>query len=362
MGDQKVAHYKTEPTIISSFSLGYYESQTFQEGNGEIPVTIVDEKGGSPEEVALDVANSFKLYTNLFGGAPYARITVTTGPLKHGQAFQEFIHLPWFEEPMKYGKKLVYLGRAHEVAHAWWGHGVNAKSYHDAWLNEAFANYSSLLYARYVLGKDEALFDKIREWREEILGRSHFGIGSGPTLGSIFLGYRASSRQTPRDYAISTYEKGALVLHMLRMMLIDFTTLQESTFKSLMAEFYQKYKGKSASTDDFQKLTEHYFGSDMTWFFDQWVYGTEIPTLKCTKSVTKNAAGHYDLKLTIEQKDVSRPFKIYLPLRIKYKDGSVFRGRILIDQMKTEYPYEVDSEPEEITFNIMESVLCKIEE
>src|SRR5260221_13521212 len=107
--------------------------------------------------------------------------------------------------------------------------------------------------------------------------------------------------------------KGAWVLHMLRMMMVNLSSLQEDSFTKMMAEFYQTYKGKDASTQDFRALVEKYFHSDMGWFFDEWVYGTDVPTLKCTHSGVRSASGKYSLKINVQQKEVSKPFTLYLP-------------------------------------------------
>ena len=54
--------------------------------------------------------------------------------------------------------------RAHEVAHQWWGIGVDFTSYHDQWLSEGFANFSGLWYLQTVSGKNETYFDMLRQW------------------------------------------------------------------------------------------------------------------------------------------------------------------------------------------------------
>lgn len=364
-GGKTVLHYvTTEPTGWNSFSLGYYKETDHRESDTTPSVRVYDIPGGEPEKVAIDISNALKLYGFLFGALPYQelRATPSTSAFR-GEAFAEFIKLPWFEEQVGSNDNAsTIIGRAHEVAHMWWGLGVKPASYHDAWISEAFAQYSSLLYARLLLKRDDVFFEKLRDWKNLISGERKFAFGSGPPLGSIWLGFRASTTQTENDYSLATYRKGAWVLHMLRMMMVDLTTLKEDAFKSMMAEFYQTRRNKDTSTDDFIAIVNKYFHTDMHWFFNQWVYGTEIPTLKCEKSITKTPAGKYALHITIQQKDVSAPFTIFLPVEVKYKNGNVGRVRLLVDEARKEFTYEVDQEPDDVKFNIMESVLCNIEE
>ncbi len=351
-----------EPFLISSFTLGYFEHEQFQLSDTEAVVTVYDVGDDEMERIGKDCANSFRLFTYLFGPPPFKEIRVTGGPLTHGQAFEEFIHLPWFDEYIGDKNKSIAIGRAHEVAHMWWGHSVGWASYHDQWISEAFAEYSALLYAPFVLKKDEDFFKTLRDWKERINGARKYSLGSGAQLGSIWLGYRTSTSQTRGDYSLSTYRKGAWVLHMLRMMMLDLTTRNEDAFKAMMREFYVGNIGKDPTTGDFIRITTKYFGFDMTPFFDQWVYGTEIPTLRCSHTVTPSPDGKYALKITVDQEDVSNPFLLFLPFELRYRNGAVARARLKIDQQHQTFEYMLDGEPSDVKFNILESLLCPVEE
>ena len=244
--------------------------------------------------------------------------------------------MPWHSENVRRTGPAVAIGQAHEVAHAWWGHSVGWQSYHDVWLCEGFANYSALLYAAYVLKDDEKFLGKLKEWKENISGHQPYPLSTQrvKTTGAIWLGYRASSLQTPYDYSLSIYNKGAWVLHMLRMMMINLVDLNEDAFKSMMQDYYQTYRGTMASTDDFRKIAEKHTHTDLHWFFDQWVYGAEIPTLKCSQQIGKTPTGKYAVTLTIEQHDVTKPFIILLPIEITYRNGTTARARLQVDQLK----------------------------
>jgi len=350
------------PSVHTSFGVGYFQAYPFPGSDSTLAVTVYDLKGGDPQRVASDLRNSFKLYTYLFGRPTCDELKVVAGPEHHGQAFPDFIHLPWFEDLVGEKEKTIGIGRAHEVAHTWWGLGVLPRSYHDWWLSEAFANYSALMYSQFALKQDGPFFSKLKEWKDNVLSFRKFALGSGPSLGSIALGYRASTRQTPGDYELATYTKGAWVLHMLRMMLVDYTTFKEDKFKAIMSEFFTAFRDSAATTDDFRLIVEKHVGGDMRWFFNQWVYGTDIPTIKCTKSVEKTTEGKYSVTLWVEQSDVTKPFILVLPLEIDYRDGTKSLARLMIDSMKKEFTYTLDREPTSIKFDAMESLLTPIEQ
>jgi hypothetical protein len=363
IGDMKTLQYTSViPVINASFATGFFKSQTVRLTDNETPITVYDFRDRKLAETGKDLANSVRLYTFLYGSSPCTEFKATLGTLGHGESFQDMIYLPRWEEYVGEKQSAVALVKAHEIAHAWWGAGVVPSSYHDWWICEALAEYSALLYAPFVLKDHKAFFDKLKDWKEKIVGARKYALASGPPLGSIWLGYRTSTYQTPEDYSLLAYLKGAWFIHMLRMMMVDFSTMNEDNFKAMLSEFYQTYYGREASTLDFKKIVEKYFKMDMGWFFEQWIFQNDLPTLKCTHSVQRKENGKIDLKITIQKEAVPDSFKIYLPFQLNYPNGTNARARLLVDKHMNEYHYELGQEPTDIEFNLMESVLCTIEE
>jgi hypothetical protein len=109
--------------------------------------------------VAADVANSMQYFQQLLGSNVTAeQYYVTSIAAGHGQAFDGFLHMTeWTFESEHPGASELF--RAHEVAHAWWGHKVGWKSYRDQWLSEALAEYSAMLFVRHFVKGD--YFDEI---------------------------------------------------------------------------------------------------------------------------------------------------------------------------------------------------------
>ena len=95
------------------------------------------------------------------------------------------VHLSWvtFQNTSDQGEDEVF--RAHEVAHQWWGIGVDFASYHDQWLSEGFANFSGLWYLQTVRGEQRAVLRPAAPVPASILLRR-------AEPGPISLGYRVS--------------------------------------------------------------------------------------------------------------------------------------------------------------------------
>ncbi|HEX2897963.1 MAG TPA: M1 family aminopeptidase, partial [candidate division Zixibacteria bacterium] len=185
-------------------------------------------------------------------------------------------------------------------------------------------------------------------------------FSSGEESGPIALGWRTSSTKTLDDYGLIIYKKGALVLHMLRNLLIDLKTMNEDLFFEMMKEYYATFKGKDATTEDFKKLTELYTGIEMDWFFNQWVYGTELPEYEFKYVLEKADDGYYYANCTITQSNVSADFKMYVPVEIEFPTGKAYI-RLLIDKPVFEVKLPPLAEkPKKIRLNSFESVLAKV--
>jgi len=367
-----------KPIRNASFNLGVFKKYEVKddrippatiyiskEGHHELALILGQEGilSGSDmdEQVAADVANSLAFYQDVFGPCPAKRLYATEIPYFHGEAFPGLIHLSWttFQQTDQWGRDEQFRG--HEVAHQWWGIGVDYNTYHDQWLIEGFADYSGLWYMQTILKNNEKFFDILEKWKTDILENRKFLLGSGQESGPIWLGYRNVTSDTKEDYGIIVYEKGAWVLHMLRNLMLDFKTMKDDHFKNMLKDYYLTYLNKSASTVDFQRIVEKHIRKDMDWFFEQWVLGTAIPEYHFSWKSTALPNGKYQVQCKIEQKKVEKNFKMYIPIQVSFGDKGAARLRVLVDGNTTDYTLPAMTfEPVEVTFNYLESVLCEV--
>jgi hypothetical protein len=314
------------------------------------------------KQVDFDISGAITYFENLFGKCQTEEFSATEIPYSHGQAFPGLVHLSWvtFQSTSIKGYDNVF--RAHEVAHQWWGIGVGYKTYHDQWLSEGFADYCGLMYTRLIGGSGNKFEALLKEWREEILNNRQYIFGSGQQAGPIWLGYRTESSDTPGDYDLIIYKKGAWVLHMLRMMLTDLNTMDDAKFKAMMREFFMLYDGKDATTEDFRKVVAKYTGEDMEWFFKQWVYGTQIPKYRFAYKLESLGDQGYKATCRVEQSNVNKDFQMYVPVTVDFGDEGTGEVRILVKGplTETELPL-LPMKPRKILLNEKESVLCEVE-
>jgi hypothetical protein len=365
-GHKVRTHWVTPGRIRNaSFNLGLFKDYSVRE-EGIPPVTVMmsDEShrklggGGSgmQKRVGEDMTKSLRFFQRVYGptsGIKHFYATETPG--FDGEAFPGMIDLSFatFLSTVPQGDDEVF--RAHEVAHQWWGIGVDFASYHDQWLSEGFASFSGLWYLQTVTGKNEKYFDMLRQWREPILMRRE-------EPGPISLGYRvmAAKDDDRDDYQTVVYKKGAWVLHMLRVMTLDLRNMSETKFIETMTDFYRSYEGQRASTDDFRRVVERHVGADMRWFFDQWVHGAAIPTYRVASRTQVGSDGQYQVMLRVKQEDVPDDFMMYVPVTVELGKDQKVRFRVKVKGPLTEVTLPVPAKPKEVKFNDFEGVLADV--
>jgi aminopeptidase N len=245
--------------------------------------------------------------------------------------------------------------RSHEMAHQWWGIGVDAATYRDAWLSEGFAEFSGLWYTQVFLKDNEKFFKLLEDRKRDIRARRS-------DVAPIGLGTRLIGIDHPQDYSLMVYAKGAWVLQMLRNVMIDFRTMKEDAFTAMMQDFYQQYRGRRASTHDFQRVVEQHVNLPMDWFFNEWISGTAIPTYILSWHADPTTDHQYLLHVRVRQQDVPSDFVMPVPLDIEFKTGAHAIVRVTVRGAVTDAQIKVPAEPAKLVLNPVESVLAEVKE
>ena len=117
---------------------------------------------------------------------------------------------------------------------------------------------------------------------------------------------------------------------MIRMMLYDPRSQKDfdARFKTMMQDFTSTFHNQPASTEDFKAILEKHMTSNMDldgngkmdWFFDQWVYGTEIPAYEFQYNL-KKSNGQTILNAKITQSGVSKNFVMPVPIYLDFGRG-----------------------------------------
>ena len=181
---------------------------------------------------------------------------------------------------------------AHEAAHHWWGDFVSYADWTETWLSESFATFSEYLYSEYLYGKEEGslnLQNKRRAYLREAKSRYQRPI--------VFNQWEFPNQNFDRH----TYEKGALVLNMLR----DY--LGEEIFRNVLNHFLTKHAYQPVRSSDFFKSVWVVTGQNMDWFFEQWLFSPGHPVLDLSYTWENN-----QIKLQVNQVQDTSPQSTYI--------------------------------------------------
>jgi aminopeptidase N len=318
--------------------------------------------------VAHQVADSVGFFQTLFDqklAVPTLRVTGIEG--LHGQSFDGFLQLS-SRSLAQHGPGAGELFRAHEVAHQWWGHLVGPATYRDAWLGESFAEYSAMMYVEAAMKDDGKTFQKIlHAYSDELTGSIQSGFSEfsnpavnllnrakGDRIGPIGFGWRASTGEVPSAYSSLLYSKGPLVLHMLRTLLRD-QAGSDQVFQDILRDFARTWRGGYASTSDFAAAVARHAPGDWSWFFDQWIDHTAIPSYRWSWSMSENM-----LILKVRQSDVPDGFHMPVPVRIEDADGTVERRVVNVTKAEETFSLALPRAPKGVVFDPDVAVLAKV--
>lgn len=159
---------------------------------------------------------------------------------------------------------------AHELAHQWFGDLVSCRGWDQAWLNEGMATYFEALYRQHQAGEgaagDDALAWKLDESRVTYL-REDRELYRRPLVTRRYVA-------PIRMFDAHTYDKGALVLHMLR----DLTG--EAGWWLGVHTYLARHALGTVTSRDLESAFEDASGADLGALFDQFVHGAGYPELK----------------------------------------------------------------------------------
>jgi hypothetical protein len=294
---------------------------------------------GMANSMLADGQNATRLFSAYFGKLPFARLALTQQPAGNfGQAWPTLVYMPFtaFMDPtqryLATGGNVRFATNAffedvapHEIAHQWWGHMVGWKSYRDQWMSEGFAEFSASLFVQQVTRDAKKYTEFWDERRDRIIQPGPFTKDLKPyTVGPVTQGYRLGSAKTGAAYQFVVYPKGAYILHMLRQMMFDPHKDGDKLFMAMMQDFIRSHYNEDVSTEDFKGTVEKHMTKQMDlddnrkmdWFFNEWIYGMEMPSYKFEYQLDGSSlSGH------LTQSGVSDNFKMLVPVYVDFGKG-----------------------------------------
>jgi aminopeptidase N len=230
---------------------------------------------------------------------------------------------------------------SHELFHHWFGDLVTCESWDYLSMNESFATLGEFLWKEHKYGEEEA-----GAKRQDALG-AYLREANYSKEAIVNHYYKDPEELFDRH----RYEKGGLVLHMLR------TYLGDDVFFRGLSEYLHERAYKTTELDYLRMKMEEVSGQDLQWFFHQWF---ELP-------------GHPDLAITHRYRPATKTLTVYthqlqkdnqtplfkLPVDIDiYGANKTVRKRVILEHTADSFSFPLEEEPRLVNFDALKYLLC----
>ncbi|MBI3141446.1 MAG: M1 family metallopeptidase, partial [Bacteroidetes bacterium] len=213
---------------------------------------------------------------------------------------------------------------AHELAHQWFGDKVTFGTWNHLWLAEGFARYSEALAAELVPSLGQSAAAERSGMKSTTNSITYRNYGCYIPNGSI----TSSDVMWSSAYGTTVYERGAMVVSMLRTLLGD-------------TKFYQACQDylndpalayRSATTDDLRLHMQNAAGGyDLTSFFNSYVTGNGYPSYNAGIGWARSGTNRITFQVTAQTKSAGSTVSYYYtPIAIRVQGSLAGQDTVLV--------------------------------
>jgi hypothetical protein len=321
-GRTEYAFNWSKPGFPGTIIAGKFLAPISPAGVPNIRVFVTEVNKDKAQTMALNVTRSFEFMSNLFGPAESGKLDV--------------VELPDSSVSASWGPEVVAIKPTHAsfrlvantVAHQWWGSQVSPYTLNDAWITNGMCRYAELLALEDANGK-AALQTAITDAEAAALA---YDTDPLTTLGH-------TDPFSPQ-FQDMTYDKGAMVFHMLRWEMGD------DVFTQFLRATLTQYADKGIRTSQIQKVAEDTSHLQLTPFFSQWLDGTGAPQFTDNYSVFRLGANKGFRTVGSVSQDLDL-FSMPVELRIE-TEGKTEDRRVDLAGAESRYSVETFGRPRHI--------------
>jgi hypothetical protein len=202
--------------------------------------------------------NALRVFGERFGVYPFTELDVVstaTGAL--GVEYPGIVAMAQrlYPPDTEYSPAYLEGTMAHEVAHQWFYSVIGNDQVDEPWLDEALAQYATLLYWQDLYGSRGG-----EGFRGSLIERWERVDNADIPIGMPVRAYEG------KEYGAIVYGRGPLFVEALAK------RMGQKTFAAFLRDYYETFKWGIATTEGLKQLAESHCSSDLTPLFEQWVY------------------------------------------------------------------------------------------
>lgn len=347
VSNQNIATYLMVMTGKVNYNLDIVYWPKISDPNILVPIRFYWNQGesvSSLNSMKIKVPQMMTFYSQKFGEHPFEKngfATLNNQFVWGGMENQTLTSLC----PDCWSEGLI----SHEFAHQWFGDMITCATWADIWLNEGFATYTEALWIENLYGYSS--------YKSEIDGDASYYLSANPgwAISNPAWAITTPDVNTLFDYAI-TYMKGACVLHLLRY------TMGDAAFFDGIYNYANdpNLKYHSAVISDFKEHMSTAYGSDLSWFFDAWIYQPNHPKYQNNYWFLNHQNGTWEVGFVANQTQTNSAFhQMPIEIKLSFSTGADTTIRVMNNINNQVYVWNFNRQPVSIVFDPSNNIVLK---
>lgn len=255
---------------------------------------------------------SLEWFTANVGEYPYTTLTLVDGKGgSNGMEYPTLITCGTVHKLPKWARPLE-LVTIHEFGHQYWYGLLASNEAEEAWLDEGINSYTESKIMDWGYGEGSVVELPGFQISGAQMQRLSY-VKSAPSRGAIFT---KSWEHQFGDFGKLSYPKPATMLMTLEGL------LGEEAMMEILRAYYDTWKFRHPTTNDFIDVAEAVSGQELDWFFSQYIYGTSSVDYELQSFSSNRIDGEdsYETKVRLHRLEDG-----YMPqtVRVTFTDDTV---------------------------------------
>jgi len=262
--------------------------------------------GKAWESAAEQTQWSIATYSRLWFRYPYPQATSVAGPVA-GMEYPMFVMVGYgTADPAS-----IFSTVDHEQGHEWFPMVVGSNERRYAWMDEGINTYQNAFSNERRVPGSNAFPAYVSNWKDAVNAGTQAPLMTPP------------DRIAANGLAAIGYRKPGAVLLALRDNVIGRDAMDRA-----MREYARRWAFRHPTPADFFRTVENVSGEDLSWFWNEFFYGTDVLDIAVDGVSMRQASGQ-----TLAIVQLRRVTSVLFPvtLRLKLDDQSTMDARLPVD-------------------------------
>jgi len=289
----------------------------------EMIILLQPEHAAQTERQFRALRTGIKYFGLWYGAYPYKTITLVDPPHNGMQAGgMEYPTLitggtSWLDDPYVHSPEGVIV---HEFGHQFWYGLVGNNEFEESWLDEGFNTYSTDTILDLAYGAQRLPFRLLSVPLTRFvaspfapqmdLNRAAYVVD--PKVDEMVR--NAWQYYSGMSYGVNSYVRPGITLTTLG------NILGRQTMARVMRTYHQRWRYRHPTSLDFLKVVNEVSGRDMKWFFDQFVFGSNVVDYGVSDITSEKPEGKKEYESKVRVRRYGEAI-VPVELRVRFTDG-----------------------------------------